>query len=108
MAFAVISNATRVLAPAINTLRPNTQAPGLLFPLMVLSRTGGDEDVYFRRLRGATPEHMLHDLANQIVEVSNVYQTKQRQLDRALRRFRWLSMLWIMVMLLLSVAIALF
>lgn len=107
LAFAVISWAIRVLMPAVNRLLPDSHALGLIFPLMVLQRTDADDAVYTRRVVQASIEDLIHDFANQILEVSYVYKEKHEQLGKVMRYFRWLSILWVLLMLLLSVSVAL-
>lgn len=103
VAFSVVYTATSVYRASTGTLRPDTLAPGLLFPLMLLARykTGGrgDEDLYLDRLMNADASTLLHDYANQILENSNIYEAKQSQVNLSLKRFRWLSVLWVATML---------
>jgi len=106
LAFTVISWAIRVLMPAVNRLLPDTQALGLIFPLMVLQRTKADDRVYAQRVAQASIEDLIYDFGNQILEVSYVYQEKHDQLGKVMRYFRWLSILWILLMLLLSISVA--
>src|SRR5690349_18026157 len=77
VAFGVIYNATQVFR-ALPSLRRGSSvststAPGLIFPLVVVSKFKGDEEVedelYFRKLVNVTPEEMLRDYSNQIVEI---------------------------------------
>jgi hypothetical protein len=109
LAFAVIYLATRVYRAHVRALRPGSSSPGLIFPNIILQRhrTDGkpDEDLYLRRLAQASDFELLHDYANQIVEVSNVYTIKQRQLNLCLDIFRGLSIVWVVTMLLLVMII---
>lgn len=103
MAFNVLHTATTVYRALAQSLRPNTSAPGLLFPLMLLSRSTvdgkADEDVYLERLLAASPQDLLHDYANQIIEVSNIYRLKQEKLNLSLARFSQTSILWVVTMI---------
>jgi len=81
MAFAVIFTATRVFIAMPNVLRPDTVAPGLIFPLMLLTRFKADEEAYLKKLSDVTPSELLQDYANQVMEISNIYRTKQKQVN---------------------------
>jgi hypothetical protein len=101
MAFAVIYSATSVFIASPTMLRPDTMAPGLIFPLILLKRFEADEEMYLKKLSGVTPAELLHDYANQIMEIANIYQSKQRQVNLSMALFRWLCVLWIISMVLL-------
>ncbi len=103
VAFAIISAGVNVFAPSVKPLRPDTTAPGFLFPLRVLAKHEGKEELYLERLTQAKPTTLMHDLANQMVEIASVYQNKYHNLQRMLQRFRWLSMIWVLNMLLLAI-----
>ncbi len=111
IAFATIYNATRVYIATPHSLRPRTSAPGLLFPLMLLERfrtdTGPDEELYFDKLSVLTPKDILRDYSNQIVEISNIYQSKQRRINLSIGLFRGLIGCWIITLLLLLAIIVL-
>jgi len=111
MAFDVTYEATRVYQALPNMLHPNSEAPGLMFPLTVLSRFKVDgnvsEEKYLDRLSSATPQDLLYDYSNQIIEISNIYRFKQAQINLSIRRFQWLSILWIISMLLLVLIVVL-
>src|SRR4051794_2005623 len=104
-AFHVIYVATKVYQARTQSVRPDTTAPGMLFPLMLVERysAGGkaDEDAYLNRLQRLDPKEILHDYANQIVEVSDIYRAKQGLVNQALDSFRRLSILWIVTMIVL-------
>ena len=110
-AFGVIYPATLVNKALPNSLRPDTAAPGLMFPLMLISRYSAngkaDEEMYFAQLQASTPDDLLRDYANQIVEISTIYQYKQGQLATCMRNFRWLSIQWIISAVILVIAIML-
>jgi hypothetical protein len=97
--FVVVFVATSVFAAAPNRLRPDTTAPGLLFPLILLKKFQSKEELYFKTLSEITPAGILHDYANQIMEIANIYQAKQKQVNRSLFLFRWLSILWVITTL---------
>lgn len=107
MAFLVIYAATRVYSALPHLLRRRTEAPGLIFPLIVLSRfridDEVDEEMYYEKLSSVAPHDILRDYSNQIVEISNIYQLKQRRINESLRFFRWLTINWIVTMVLLLV-----
>src|SRR5437867_10838393 len=111
MAFSVTYSATRVYQALPNMLHPDTEAPGLMFPLTVLSRFKVDgnvsEEKYLDRLSNATPQELLYDYSNQIIEISNIYRYKQAQINLSIKRFQWLSILWIISMLFLVLIIVL-
>jgi hypothetical protein len=106
VAFNIIYIATKVFRAVSRTIRPNTTAPGMIFPLMLLERSTvdgkADEDLYMQTLIRASPRDILHDYANQLIEVSNIYKTKQAQVNLCIQRFRRLSVLWVVTMLVLA------
>lgn len=109
VAFNVIYVATKVYQARSHSLRPDTTAPAMLFPLMLLEgySTNGkpDEVAYLNRLMTLEHREILHDYSNQIMEVANIYKVKQSQINVALERFRWLSILWVVAMLVLVLII---
>ena len=111
MAFTVTYTATRVYQALPNMLHPDSESPGLMFPLTVLRRFQVDgnisEEKYLDRLSRATPQELLYDYSNQILEISNIYRYKQAQINLSIRRFQWLSILWIVSMLVMVLIIVL-
>lgn len=111
VAFSVIYSATKVYRPSANTLRPDTAAPGMIFPLMLLARYQADgkadEHLYLQKLSTATEAEILHDYVNQIVENSNIYRSKQKLINDSMERFRLMCIIWI-VTILWIVIVALF
>jgi hypothetical protein len=109
MAFDVIYVATKVYQARTHSVRPNTTAPGMLFPLMLLERYSvegkADEDTYLKKLHRLEPKEILHDYVSQIIEVSDIYRAKQRLVNLALDRFRRLSIMWIVTMLVLMLIV---
>ncbi len=101
IAFGVIFAGTKVFTPSVAPRRPNSKAPGLIFPLAILQKQGGNEDTYHQRIMQAMPSDLLHDLSNQIVEISNIFKAKSRYLDSVFWRFRLLCVLWLTLILLL-------
>lgn len=105
IAFLVVYNATRVFRALPHTLRRHTTAPGLIFPLILLSRFKEDDEVdselYFNRLSQVSLTDILHDYADQIVEVANIYRHKQAQINLSTRLFQGLIIDWIVTMLVL-------
>lgn len=103
LSFATTYQATVAYRPAANTLRPDTLAPGMLFPLMLLKKfkSGAvpDEDVYMSRLMKSTSEDLIYDYVNQIMENSNIYFSKQQQMNKCIALFQWLSILWVISMI---------
>lgn len=104
IAFAVIAAGVNVFTPSAKVLRHDTAAPGFLFPLTVLDKHAANEDLYQERLMNAMPSQLLQDLANQIMEIAHIYQSKNQNLSKVTARFRWLSLLWVVNMLLLAVS----
>ena len=104
LAFLVLITATRVYKALPNTLNPNSTAPGLIFPLMLLERykkdNDADEDSYFKRLLNVQGNDILHDYSNQVMETSKIYQTKQRQINASIKWFQYLNIAWITSILL--------
>ncbi|MBI5034219.1 MAG: hypothetical protein HZB51_27170 [Chloroflexi bacterium] len=104
--FAVVLVATSVFLAIPNRLRPDTTAPGLLFPLILLNKYKSHEEMYLRTLCEITPGGILHDYANQIMEIANIYQAKQKHVNRSIMLFRWSSVLWLITTLLfLAIAV---
>jgi hypothetical protein len=103
-AFAVVYFATRVFQALPHNRRSETAAPGLIFPLILLGRFRADkrvdEEIYFDKLLNVGVEDMLHDLANQIVEISGIYHRKQKQINRSTQLFGLLTVFWVITMLL--------
>jgi len=109
-AFVVLSYATRVFKALPNLLKRSSTAPGLIFPLILLEKykTGDnvDEDSYYNQLLKVQGDDILHDFANQVMEVSNIYQRKQRQINTSIKWFEYLSVTWIVsVLLLLAITV---
>lgn len=110
-AFNVIYIATKVYQARTHSVRPNTKAPGMLFPLMLLERYSidgkADEGTYLKRLKTLEPGDILEEYANQIIEVSDIYRAKQQLVNLALDRFRLLSIQWGVTMLMLMLIVVL-
>jgi len=104
LAFLVLITATRVYKALPNMLNPHSTAPGLIFPLILLERykkdNDADEDSYFVRLLNVHGNDILHDFSNQVMETSKIYQIKQRQINTSIRWFQYLSIAWIISILL--------
>jgi hypothetical protein len=112
VAFLVIYNATQVFRALPSMLvRKTANVPGLIFPLAIINKYQGneglDDELYFHKLVNVTPEEMFRDYSNQIVEVSNIYARKQAQINKSLGFFRWLTIYWVVAILLLLVTILL-
>jgi hypothetical protein len=103
LVFTLIFAATSIYQARRPRTSANTTAPGMIFPLMLLERfsVAGkvDEMAYLARLRTLRPDDLLHDYANQIIEVSIIYKEKQKQVNLGLWLFRWTGILWIATML---------
>ena len=82
----------------------DTEAPGLLFPLMVLEGIRSDQIVneraYFESLASVSFQGILRDYAHQVVQVSMIYERKQRLVNLTVRLFQWLALCWTVFMLL--------
>ena len=111
LAFVLLISATKVFKALPNLLKGRSTAPGLIFPLILLERYRGEgdhpnEDSYYERLLNVQADDILHDFANQVMEVSNIYQRKQQQINASIRWFEYLSVAWIIsVLLLLAITI---
>src|SRR5205085_9863877 len=105
VAFNVLFRATQVFGARIGAVNPETTSPGMIFPLMVVKRHQKlgkpDEDLYLRRLLNARPQDLLHDYANQIIEISSIYQHRQKKLNESVKQFQWLSVVWVVTALVL-------
>lgn len=111
----VLYDTSQVYMARPHRLRPDSSSPGLLFPLIILqlysnssNRGQADEDLYYQRLSTLTPDEILHDYSNQIIEISNIYKIKQSHLNLSTRRFRYLVFNWAAAMLLLLLTIILY
>jgi hypothetical protein len=104
IAVLVVWFSTQAFRASAHTLRPGTQAPGLLFPLLLLSRIKDgdsvDDRLYFESLNHVSVPDILRDYANQVVEISAIYERKQKAVNRSVALFQWLTMCWIVAMLL--------
>jgi len=100
LASTVVYSAARIYTAGAAVLKPNTNAPGMIFPLTLLHRYNADEDSYHSKLITLSYEEMLHDYANQMMEVSNIYKQKHHYVNASVSRFRWLCMAWIIAVLL--------
>ena len=109
LAFAVIFVATGIYQARSQRVSATTAAPGMLFPLMLLKRYSvagkADETAYLDRLRTLQPDEILQDYSNQIVEVSIIYEAKQKQVNTVLQLFRWTGILWLLTMLVVVIVI---
>jgi hypothetical protein len=98
LAFAVIYNSTRVFRAHSSLLNRRSSSPGLIFPLAVLSQFNAadptQEERYAERLSGVSLKEMAHDYANQIIEVSTIYERKQHYINLSLRLFHLLTIFW--------------
>jgi hypothetical protein len=103
LAFAVIFVATSIYQARSQRVSARTAAPGMLFPLMLLQRFSvadqAIEAAYLARLRTVQLDDILQDYANQIIEVSIIYEAKQKQVNLCLRLFRWVGIFWFVTML---------
>jgi hypothetical protein len=104
VAFLVVYNSTRVFQAMPNRPQRGSTAPGLIFPLVLLDRyhadEKGDEEIYYRRLSEVGVHDILRDYASEVVDISFIYRGKQRRINSAANQFRWLSMFWIVTLLL--------
>ncbi len=99
LASTVVYAAAQIYSAGSNALKPDTNAPGMIFPLTLLQRYNADEVSYHARMLDLSYADMLHDYANQMMEVSNIYQQKHRYVNVSINRFRWLCMAWIVAVL---------
>ncbi len=97
MASMTMLSASRVYIASGTTLNPNPNTAGLLFPLMILQRYNDDFDAYHKQWTSISTNELLRDYAHQVLEVSNIYRAKQRNVNRTLRLFRVLCLCWIVV-----------
>jgi hypothetical protein len=108
LAFVVLTSATKVFKALPNMLKRVSAAPGLIFPLILLEKHkySADDDSYYTQLLNVQGNDILHDFADQLMEISNIYQRKQRQINASIRWFEYLGVAWIIsVMLLLAITI---
>lgn len=99
LASLVVYAAAQIYTAGSAALRPDTRAPGMIFPLTVLQRYNADEVSYHAKLVDLSYEEMLHDYANQMMEVSSIYEQKHRFVNASIGRFRWLCVAWIVAVL---------
>jgi succinate dehydrogenase/fumarate reductase cytochrome b subunit len=107
LAFVTLFHATRVFKALPNMRNRGSSAPGLIFPLILLERyrkgNAADEDSYYTQLLNVQGNDILHDFANQVMEISEIYQRKQRQINQSIRWFEYLSIAWIITVILFVV-----
>lgn len=99
LASTVVYAAAQIYTAGNAALTPDTRAPGMIFPLTLLQRYNANEVHYHARLLNLSYGDMLHDYANQMMEVSNIYQQKHRYVNASVGRFRWLCVAWIIAVL---------
>ena len=63
--------------------------------------------MYFRRLCEVGSRDVLHDYAAEILDISFVYRAKQQPINVGAALFRWLSIFWIVTLLLYMGAVIL-
>ncbi|HET9495793.1 MAG TPA: hypothetical protein VFR15_16330, partial [Chloroflexia bacterium] len=63
------------------------------------------ERAYLDRLRTLQADDILQDYSNQIVEVSIIYEEKQKKVNLCLDLFRWTGILWLVTMLVVVLVI---
>ena len=95
LASMVVYTAASIYSAGGAALKPDTRAPGMIFPLTLIERYSADESHYHSKLVSLSYEEMLHDYANQMMEVSNIYQQKHSSVNKSISRFRWLCLAWI-------------
>ena len=100
-AFIVIFVASQVFRAKSTMVSPNTAAPGLLFPLMLINRYP-DATKYKTRLVATSQDEIIDDYAHQIIEISNIYRQKQASINLATQVFQWQVCLWLLSILLLA------
>lgn len=103
MAMAMLYSIVRVFRARAHSSLPPGAAPGLVFPLELLTRyqAEGSKQSYYARLNAITAQDILHDFANQVVIVSGIYQEKQREINRSTSLFVALGVFWVITLLLL-------
>lgn len=110
LAFTVVYSVTRVFKALGRMLTPTSVAPGLIFPLIVLERYQADgavdEEMYFSKLAQVSSRDMLRDYTNQVLEVSAIYRRKQLEINTSVRLFQYLSISWIITILLFLLLLA--
>ena len=110
-AFAVIYNATRVFRASSTILGGRTLAPGLIFPLSILGQfkaeSEQDAERYFQKMSGLQSDDILRDYSREILEISSIYKSKHHRINLSLDLFRWLTIFWIVTILLLLALIVL-
>jgi hypothetical protein len=110
LAFTVLTSATKVFKALPNSLNRASTAPGLIFPLILLEKYkkdyGADEPGYYAQLLNVQGNDILHDFADQVMEISQIYQRKQNQINATIKWFEYLGVAWIIgVILLLAITI---
>src|SRR5687768_7434880 len=104
-AFSVIYNATRVFRASSTVLGGRDLAPGLIFPLAILGQfkaeSAQDAEGYFQRMSGLQSSDILRDYVSQILEISSIYKRKHHRINTSLDLFRWLTIFWIVTIMLL-------
>lgn len=78
------------------TFENHSQAPRMLFPLLILQHFKTEKEYAARAIK-LTHEDIIADYANQIMECSNIYNLKIEPIDKAIKAMKYLSELWLFV-----------
>ena len=103
MALTVIYAASSVFLALSHRLSTRSTGPGLIFPLNIAHRHRKDTERYLMGLATVDAFGIMRDYADSIVQVSDIYQAKQQRVNRSVRRFRLLGLMWLSTIVLLIV-----
>lgn len=71
-----------------------SQAPLMLYPLLILRAFKSDKD-YAERAKQLTHNEIIADYANQVMECSNIYKLKHEHVNKAIKALGLLLLLWL-------------
>ena len=104
-AFSVIYNATRVFRASSTVIPGRSMPTSLIFPLAIMGQfkaeSGQDVERYESTMLNVQPADILRDYSNQIFQISSIYERKHHRINLSLDLFRWLTIFWVITILLL-------
>jgi hypothetical protein len=93
LVISVLMELKRVFLSRPPSLGNYSQAPLMLFPLLILSTFKSDKD-YAERALKLTHKDIVADYSNQIMECANIYKLKHDHVNKAIRLLGFLIIIW--------------
>jgi len=84
----------RVFLARSATVGNYSQAPLMLYPLLILRTFKSDKD-YAERAKQLSHNDIIADYANQTMECSNIYKLKHEHVNKAIKALGFLLLLWL-------------